>query len=242
VRSERRPPERALKIITALALAVASALTIRATVAARQACWGDVVILPREPRGEPKHHDFQEIAAQGPVHRQGMGPDSGDVLLEDVSVHYDVVAFEGDERVGRVYTNYAVRRISIPSTCSMSGMPDYPPFFADPPYALFHDRARDVYRVTSADGPTRMDAIDFRRIPRPGHVIVSPRLRQANSLALVLGMVSLGFGWRRGPRWILAALSLAALAALLSCTGGERGAAPSGSSPSPATPQATPHL
>jgi hypothetical protein len=41
----------------------------------------------------------------------------------------------------------------------------------------------------------------------------------ANSLVLVLGMVSLGVGWRRGPRWLLPVLALAVLAAALSRCG-----------------------
>lgn len=213
--------DRALKIAAALALAAASACTIKAMIAARHACWGDVVILPRQPRGQPQPNSFEKLAEQGYV-KKSFDPVFADVLLGDVDVYYHMAEYWGggddDRRIGRVPLGYALRHIEIALSCSVSKMPEptYVPLYADPPYALWYDRERDIYRINSALGPTSMDALDFRRVPRPGYVLVNPPLRLANSLVLVLGMVSFGVGWLRGSRWLLAALLLAGVAVLLS--------------------------
>jgi hypothetical protein len=213
------PFARALKITAAIALVASSAWTIKAMIAAHHACWGDVVILPRQPRGQPQHNGFEKLAEQGYVKPNKFDPDSTSVLLGDVNVDYAMEDYNGGDRVGRVPLGYVVWRIAIPSSCSVIGPPEYPYFSADPPYALWYDRERDVYRINSALGPTSMDAVDFRRVPRPGYVLVNPPLRLANSLALVLGVVSYGVGWLKGWRWLLAALLLAGVAVLLSRCG-----------------------
>jgi hypothetical protein len=219
-----RDPRRTggLALAATIAVAVASALSIQAFVAARHACWGDLEPTRTDRDGLPLQ-GFRQVARQGQEFRVEDGR-AWDILgsshlvasLDSLEIHYQPVQRHKGMDVG-----WEPVSLKDPSSCSQSAIRSNGRL--DPPYELWYDASHGVYRVVSASGRDDPGVFDFRRVERPGHVLASPGLRSANLVVLLLaGASAVGGRWQasrarqatgdmltRGHRWAMRCFVLA---------------------------------
>jgi hypothetical protein len=175
---------RIVKPVTVVVLLGASALTVKATVVARRACWGDIEPLPAGTVTTPE--SFQKVAEPSDE-KKISNHSAGELLsqlLVDVSDTEYMISIADLQIHDFVTTDHHGALVSAeswyvtsPSSCSgdklyyHGGDMVYYPGARSRPDALWYDPTRDIYRLSGSWKPEDKGAFDFRRIARPGYTL-----------------------------------------------------------------------